>query len=154
NFAIRTGTVVPRNVTIVSVSTFPILIDTFPRYRDYSFFIVEDEVVFVDRGHKIVDVVSFGGGGGRHLGTASSSTVVAVDLTEPEIREVQTVLIREGFFHGRATGVWDARTRAALVSFQRKRGFEATGRIDTRTVSALGLQGKVNVKSEGSTSSS
>lgn len=153
NFAIRTGTVVPRSVNIVSVSTFPILIDTFPRYRDYSFFVVEDEVVFVNRSHKIVDVVPFRGGGGR-VGSASVSTTYAMDLSEPEIREVQTVLIREGFLHGRVTGVFDARTRAAVVSFQRKRGFEASGRIDTRTVSALGLQGKVNVKSDSSSSSS
>jgi peptidoglycan hydrolase-like protein with peptidoglycan-binding domain len=134
------------------VTTFPILIDTFPRYRDYSFFIVEDEVVFVDRSHRIVDVVSFGGGG--RVGSTSTSTIVAVDLSEPEIREVQTILIREGFLRGRVTGVFDSRTRVALVSFQRKKGFEATGRIDSRTVTALGLEGKVKVKSESSSSSS
>jgi hypothetical protein len=152
SFAIHTGIVVPRNVHIVSVSAFPILIETFPRYRDYSFFVVEDEVVFVDRGHKIVDVVPVGGG--AHIGGASTSTTVAVDLSEPEIREVQTVLIREGFLHGHVTGVFDTRTREAVISFQRKRGFEANGRIDTRTVGALGLEGKVKVKSESSSSSS
>jgi hypothetical protein len=152
SFAIHTGTVVPRDVHFVSVSTFPILIETFPRYRDYSFFVVEDEIVFVDRGHKIVDVVPVGGG--AHVGSSSTSTTVAVDLSEPEIREVQTVLIREGFLHGHVTGVFDTRTREAVISFQRKRGFEANGRIDTRTVSALGLEGKVKVKSESSSSSS
>jgi hypothetical protein len=151
NFSIHTGTVVPRDVRIVSVTTFPALIEVFPRYRDYSFFVVEEEIVFVDRSHKIVDVVPVGGG---HFARSSSSTTVAVDLSEPEIREVQTVLIREGFLHGRVTGVWGPETRTALISFQRKRGFEATGRIDTRTVSALGLQGKVNVKSDSSSSSS
>ena len=45
-------------------------------------------------------------------------------------------------------------TRTALITFQRKEGFEANGRIDTRTVTALGLEGKVKVKSESSTSSS
>jgi peptidoglycan hydrolase-like protein with peptidoglycan-binding domain len=152
SFSIHTGTVVPRNVRIVSVTTFPALIEVFPRYREYSFFVVEDEVVFVDRSHKIVDVVSFGGGG--HIGSASASTTVAVDLSEPEIREVQTVLIREGYLRGRITGVFDTRTRTALISFQRKRGFEANGRIDARTVTALGLEGKVKVKSESSSSSS
>ena len=44
--------------------------------------------------------------------------------------------------------------REALITFQRKEGFEASGRIDTRTVTALGLEGKVKVKSESSTSSS
>ena len=153
SFSIHTGTVVPRNVRIVAVTTFPALIEVFPGYRGYSFFVVEDEIVFVDRSHRIVDVVSFGGGG--RVGRAPTSTTVAVvDLTEPEIREVQTVLIREGFLRGRVTGVFDTRTRTALISFQRKRGFEATGRIDTRTVTALGLEGKVKVKSESSSSSS
>jgi len=108
--------------------------------------------VFVDRSHKIVDVVLVGGG--ARIGSASSSTTVAVDLTEPEIREVQTVLIREGFLRGRVTGVFDATTREALITFQRRKGFEASGRIDSRTVTALGLEGKVKVKSESSSSSS
>jgi hypothetical protein len=152
NFSIHTGTVVPRDVHIVSISTFPILIETFPRYRDDSFFVVEDQIVIVDHSHKIVDVLPVGGG--AHIGSSSASTTVAVDLSEPEIREIQTVLIREGFLHGRVTGVFDATTREAVISFQRKRGFEASGRIDTRTVSALGLEGKVKVKSENSSSSS
>ena len=36
------------------------LIDTFPAYRDYSFFVVEDEIVFVDRDRRVVDVVPAG----------------------------------------------------------------------------------------------
>jgi peptidoglycan hydrolase-like protein with peptidoglycan-binding domain len=152
SFSIHTGTVVPRDVHIVSVTTFPVLIEAFPRYRDYSFFVVEDEVVFVDTNHKIVDVVPVGGG--AHIGSSSTSTTVAVDLSEPEIREVQTVLIRRGYLHARADGVWGPETREALVAFQRKEGFEASGRIDTRTVSALGLQGKVSVKSDSQSSSS
>jgi len=136
----------------VSVTTFPVLIETFPRYRDYSFFVVEDEIVFVDRSHKIVDVVPVGGG--THVGSSSTSTTVAVDLSEPEIREIQLVLIKRGYFHGRADGRWSPTTREALITFQRKEGFEASGRIDTRTVTALGLEGKVKVKSENSSSSS
>jgi peptidoglycan hydrolase-like protein with peptidoglycan-binding domain len=152
SFSIHTGTVVPRDVRIVSVTTFPALIEIFPRYREYSFFVVEEEIVFVDRSHKIVDVVPIGGGG--RVGSSSTSTTVAVDLSEPEIREIQTVLIRRGHLHGRVTGVFDTRTREALIVFQRKEGFEANGRIDTRTVTALGLEGKVKVKSESSSSSS
>ena len=151
SFSIHTGTVVPRNVRVVSVTTFPVLIETFPRYRDYSFFVVEEEIVFVDRSHKIVDVVPIGGG---RIGSASTSTIVAVDLSEPEIREIQLVLIKRGYFHGRADGIWGPSTRQALITFQRKEGFEASGRIDTRTVTALGLEGKVKVKSESSSSSS
>src|SRR6188472_1644645 len=117
SFSIHTGTVVPRNVRIVSVTTFPALIEVFPRYREYSFFVVEDE---------IVDVVPVGGGG--HFARSSASTTVAVDLSEPEIREIQLVLIKRGYFHGRADGVWSPTVREALITFQRKEGFEATGR--------------------------
>jgi hypothetical protein len=48
NFAVHTGAIIPRSVNIVAISTFPVLIETFPQYRDYSFFVVEDEIVFVD----------------------------------------------------------------------------------------------------------
>ena len=39
NFAVHTGVVVPRSVNVVAISTFPVLIETFPQYRDYSFFV-------------------------------------------------------------------------------------------------------------------
>jgi hypothetical protein len=152
NFSIHTGTVVPRHVHVVSVSTFPILIETFPRYRDYSFFVVEDEIVFVNHSHEIVDVIPVGGGG--HFARSSTGTTVAVDLSEPEIREIQLVLIRRGYLHGDADGIWGPDTREALITFQRKEGFEASGHIDTRTVTALGLEGKVKVKSEAQSNSS
>ena len=146
NFAVHTGAIIPRSVNIVAISTFPVLIETFPQYRDYSFFVVEDEIVFVDRGHKVVDVVP--AGPRTRFSRASSSTTVAVNLSEPEIREVQLVLVQRGFLHGRASGVWGPETHEALIAFQRKEGFSATGSIDTRTVGALGLSGKVKARSQ------
>jgi peptidoglycan hydrolase-like protein with peptidoglycan-binding domain len=139
-------------VHIVALSTFPVLIETFPQYRDYSFFVVEDEIVIVDRGHKVVDVVP--AGPRAHFSRSSSSTVVAVNLSEPEIREVQQVLVTRGFLHGRVTGVWGPETRDALIAFQRKEGFTANGTIDTRTVGALGLSGKVKAQESSSTQGS
>ena len=153
NFAVHTGVVVPRSVNVVAISTFPVLIETFPQYRDYSFFVVEDEIVFVDRGHKVVDVVPVGPRA-RFSRGSSGSSAVAVDLSEPEIREVQLVLVQRGFLHGRVTGVWSTETREALIAFQRKEGFEASGSIDTRTISALGLSGKVKAQSSTSTQGS
>jgi len=152
NFAVHTGAIIPRSVNIVAISTFPVLIETFPQYRDYSFFVVDDEIVFVDRGHKVVDVVP--AGPRTRFSRASSSTAVAVNLSELEIREVQLVLIQRGFLHGRASGVWGPDTRDALIAFQRKEGFSATGSIDTRTVSALGLSGKVKAQESSSTQGS
>jgi peptidoglycan hydrolase-like protein with peptidoglycan-binding domain len=143
NFAIRTNTVVPTSVHVVSVSTFPALVEVFPRYRDNSFFVVEDEIIIVDRGHRIVDVVP--AGPRAHFGRADRATTTSttVNLSEPEIREVQQVLIDRGFFHGRVDGVFGPEVREALISFQRKQGFEATGSVDTRTVGALGLSGRI-----------
>ena len=157
NFEIRTGAVVPRSVRFASVTTFPVLVEFFPQYRDHSFFVVEDEIVIIDRSHKVVDVVPAGprarfsrAGGARFGGGASSTTVV--DLTEPEIRILQQTLIERGFLRGRVTGRFDDRTRQALIVFQRRQGFEATGRIDTRTVTSLGLSGRINAQDRSSTS--
>jgi hypothetical protein len=156
NFDIHTGAVVPRSVRFASITTFPVLVEFFPQYRDYSFFVVEDEVVIVDRGHKIVDVVPAGprarfsrAGGASFAGGGSSATVV--DLSEPEIRILQQTLIDRGFLRGRITGRFDDRTRQALIVFQRRQGFEASGRIDTRTVTGLGLSGRINAQDRSST---
>ena len=143
----------PSHVHFARLSAFPILVDVFPRYRHDSFFVVEDEIVIVEpRHHRVVDVVPVGPR--AHYGRASSTSTSVVDLSEPEIREVQQVLIERGLLHGRVTGVWDDRTRVALVAFQRREGFEASGRIDTRTVSALGLSGRINVQGGSSSQSS
>ena len=152
NFRINTGVVVPRNISFVSVAAFPVLIDVFPAYRDYSFFVVEDEIVFVDRGRRIVDVVPAGPrtrftGGGRIGG----GSVAALDLSPAEIREVQLVLIQRGLLTGEADGVLGTRTREALIVFQRRQGFQATGTIDTRTVAALGVSNKISATKSQST---
>lgn len=151
SFSIHTGTVVPRDVHVVSVTTFPALIEVFPRYREYSFFVVEDEIVFVDRGHRIVGVVPVGP---RSRFSSSSTTTTTVDLSEPEIREIQQVLIQRGYFHGRVDGVFGPELREALITFQRREGIEASGRIDTRTVGALGLSGKIKAEGQPGSESS
>lgn len=145
DFAIRTNTVVPSHVHVVGVSTFPVLVEAFPRYRDDSFFVANDEIVIVDHSHRIVDVVP--AGPRAHLGRASSTTTI--DLSEPEIRQIQQVLIERGFYHGHVDGHFGPETREALISFQRKQGFEASGSVDTRTVSALGLSGKIGANQNG-----
>jgi peptidoglycan hydrolase-like protein with peptidoglycan-binding domain len=141
-------------VNVVAISTFPILVETFPQYRDDRFFVVEDEIVIVDRSHKVVDVVPAGPRARFSRSSGGTSTAVAVNLSEREIREVQQVLVSRGFLHGRVTGVWGPETRDALIAFQRKEGFTANGTIDTRTVSALGLSGKVKAQESSSTQGS
>jgi hypothetical protein len=70
---------------------------------------------------------------------------VEVTYSPEEIRRVQEVLIEKGFYKGRADGVMSVEFKDALISFQRREGFEATGRIDQRTATSLG----VSIRTEG-----
>jgi peptidoglycan hydrolase-like protein with peptidoglycan-binding domain len=146
NFAVRVGTVVPRNVRVAAVPAA--LIAIYPAWRGYQYVVVEDEVIIVDRSRRIVAVIDEGPGrtGSAAPGGAGSGSVAVVDLSPDEIREVQLVLIQRGFLTGQADGQFGPRTRAALIAFQRSERISVTGRIDARTVTALGVSGKVNVR--------
>jgi hypothetical protein len=147
NFQVRSGISVPSSVHIASVSTYPALIDVFPAYRDDSFFVVEDEVVIVDRDRRIVDVVPVGPRARLAGGTSSdhgSGHVAAVDLPPDDIRLIQRVLIDRGLLHGDADGVWGPETREAITTYQRQQGIAVTGGIDMRTVSSLGVSGRLS----------
>jgi len=152
---------------VVSVSTFPALIDTFPQFRDDSFFVAEDEIVVVDHSRRIVDAIPVGprarfSQGGSNVGSQSGSNVESRgganlgssfnNLSQTEIREVQQVLIDRGLLKGEATGVLDSQTREALITFQRQQGVQASGNIDARTVSALGLSNKIGQGGAGGAS--
>lgn len=139
-FAINTGVFVPGTVGVIGVSAFPDLVEFFPDYRDDSFFVVEDEIVFIGPDRRIVDIVPIGPR--AHFARADSSSIT-VELTPEEIRTVQQVLVDEGFDVS-VDGVFGARTRQALIGFQRKRGLAASGAVDVQTVSALGLTGKIS----------
>ncbi|RZM88535.1 hypothetical protein CWO91_42415, partial [Bradyrhizobium genosp. SA-3] len=154
NFRINAGVVVPRNISVVAISTFPVLIDIYPAYRDDSFFVVDDEIIVVDRSHRIVDAIPAGprthfarrgsvsGGGGN---------IAALDLSPDEIRIVQRVLIERGLMSGQADGILGPATREALITFQRREGFQTTGSIDTRTVAALGVSNQIRATQGQST---
>jgi peptidoglycan hydrolase-like protein with peptidoglycan-binding domain len=145
NFQVHSGVAVPSSISAVSVSTYPALIDMFPAYRDDSFFVVEDEIVFLDHDRRIVDVVPAGPrtrfSGGGH---GSSGSVAAIDLRPDDIRVVQRVLIERGLLHGEADGILGPETREAITTFQRQQGIQATGSIDARTVSSLGVSAQLS----------
>jgi len=143
HFAVNPGVVVPSNIRIVSVSSFPVLIDVFPSFRDYSFFVVEDEIVFLDRDRRIVEVVPAGPRARFSRRAARGGSFAMLDLSPQEIREVQRVLIERRLLVGEADGVLGSRTREALITFQRQQGIQTTGSIDTRTVTALGLSNRI-----------
>jgi len=56
NFSVNVGAVVPRTVRFVAVD--PILIEYYPRFRGHFYFIVDDQIIIVDRRHRIVAVIN------------------------------------------------------------------------------------------------
>ena len=61
-------------------------------------------------------------------------------LSSPEmIRKAQTALKEQGYYEGQADGVINARTSAALRSYQREHKLEENGELDSQTANSLGL---------------
>jgi len=46
NFAVRVGTVVPRNVTVVRVPD--VIVRIHPQWRGYKYFVYQDEIVILE----------------------------------------------------------------------------------------------------------
>ena len=61
------------------------------------------------------------------------------NLSKDEIRQVQQALDQKGFKAGQADGVLGPETKNAIKEFQQKQGFNATGELDSQTMSALGV---------------
>ena len=97
DFSINVGTHVPPHVHLVAVPST--LVDIYPQWRDDEYFVVRDDIVILDHSRRIVAVIP------AHAHRASVSEEINVsELSQPEIREIQTVLIRRGFLHARADG--------------------------------------------------
>lgn len=92
---------------------------------------------------------------GLNLGT-SYATVgagkIAKGNTAANIKAVQTVLKRWGYYTGYVDGIWGSRTTAAVVAFQRKNGLFADGIVGARTEAAMGLNLTSSVKAQTSAS--
>jgi peptidoglycan hydrolase-like protein with peptidoglycan-binding domain len=158
DFSISVGTRVPTHVRVIEVPQ--VLIEIHPEWRGHRYFVVRDEIVIVDRELAIVAVVPVGGSsteidrpgprGGMAAGEGSSGA--AVSLSVEEIRQMQIVLKEKGFFRGEPDGVFGPQTRQALIVFQRQQGFQASGRIDSQTVTALGISTRQQGGAQPSTS--
>jgi len=133
DFSLTVGTAVPSRVRVVDVPDT--LIRIHPEWRDHSYFVVRDEIVIVDRGHKVVATVPIGSSSNQ------ANTGGTINLSQAQIRELQIALREKGFNIGQPDGVMGTRTREALISFQRQQGFRATGQVDVETVTALGIKG-------------
>lgn len=70
------------------------------------------------------------------------------------VKTVQTKLIKWGYLSGKADGIFGAKTKTAVIKFQRKNGLTADGIIGTRTAQALGISLSSNTSSSSQSTSS
>jgi hypothetical protein len=64
-------------------------------------------------------------------------TLLGLGAEGPAVREFQARLRQIAWFYGDVTDYYGDQTRAAVAGFQAKRGFEATGAVDRRTLTRL-----------------
>lgn len=69
------------------------------------------------------------------------------------VKTVQQKLIRWGYLKGSADGIFGAKTKAAVIAFQKKNGLTADGIIGARTAQALGISLSGTTSSSSSASS-
>ncbi len=69
------------------------------------------------------------------------------------VKTVQQKLIRWGYLKGTADGIFGAKTKAAVIAFQKKNGLTADGVIGTRTAQALGISLSSSTSTSSTTSS-
>lgn len=70
------------------------------------------------------------------------------------VKTVQQKLIRWGYLKGSADGIFGAKTKAAVIAFQKENGLTADGIIGTRTAQALGISLSGTTSSSSSSSAS
>jgi peptidoglycan hydrolase-like protein with peptidoglycan-binding domain len=63
--------------------------------------------------------------------------------TRARIVEIQEALAREGFYAGKPSGRWDAKTSQAMRNFQTSQGLTATGKLGAQSLQKLGLGSEV-----------
>ena len=54
-------------------------------------------------------------------------------------KEIQEALAKKGYLHGEASGVWDQSSADALRRFQQDQSLQASGKLDSLSIIALGL---------------
>ena len=74
----------------------------------------------------------------RSSAPQSSSGAVS-NVGQTEIMQAQQALNQKGFDAGKADGILGPRTKRALSSFQQSQGLQRSGRLDDKTLMALGV---------------
>ena len=59
--------------------------------------------------------------------------------TPDRYREIQEALAKKGYLHGEATGAWNQDSADALRRFQQDQNLQASGKLDSLSIVALGL---------------
>ena len=87
----------------------------------------------------------------------ADAAVLKQGSTGATVKTMQTKLINWGYLSGKADGIFGAKTKAAVVKFQKNNGLTADGVVGTKTAQAMGLKltGSTTTNtSNGGTSSS
>jgi len=152
DFELSVGRTVPSHIRVVEAPDT--LIEIHPEWRGHRYFVVRDEIVIVDSGHRIVATLPVGestsdaqlnGNRGARLSNDSDE----ISLSSDEIRQIQITLREKGFYDGEPDGKFGPRTRRALMTFQQRQGLQASGRPDTQTTAALGISTKNGEQDNG-----
>jgi peptidoglycan hydrolase-like protein with peptidoglycan-binding domain len=77
--------------------------------------------------------------GRRHARKGSWKRHGQQGIQPQRAREIQEALIREHYLTGEATGVWDARSQAAMTRYQADNGWQSKVTPDSRALIKLGL---------------
>jgi hypothetical protein len=59
------------------------------------------------------------------------------------VSEIQSALVRSGYYKGEPNGKWDATTMSAMRNFQEDHGLDGTGKIDALSLQKLGLGSEI-----------
>jgi len=59
--------------------------------------------------------------------------------TPERYKEIQEALAKKGYLHGEASGVWNEDSADALRRFQQDQNLQASGKLDSLSIIALGL---------------
>lgn len=74
-----------------------------------------------------------------HHTTASWKKRGQKTIDQDRVREIQTALIREHYLDGEPSGLWDQKTKAAIMRYQADQGWQTKRLPDARALIKLGL---------------
>jgi len=84
----------------------------------------------------------------------ADAAAVKVGSRGDVVKTIQTKLKRWGYYSGSVDGVYGAKTKAAVVSFQRKNGLAADGIVGNATAKAMGVTLKGGTSSSSTSTTS